>query len=599
MNDPIQHRRARPATDEIRTAANELASQLAAVAFPLATPTTPHAEAARDGAVAQFRDHVLPRLANLDAPALVVVGGSTGSGKSTLVNSLLRAHVTVPGVLRPTTRAPVLVCHPESARWFEDQRILPGLSRITADGPLDPAAQSHSTVQLATNRALATTIALLDAPDVDSVVSENRELATKLLAAADLWIFVTTASRYADAVPWEHLRTAAARGVALVIVLNRVPPGAGPQIAEHLQQMLQAERLGDTHIFVVDEQPLTDGMLPEESMRVLREWMHALAADSAARDVLVLQTLTGVLRELVVRTDQVATALDEQVASAAALQTAADDAYELAASQIASDVRDGTVLRGEVLARWQDVIGTGELLRQLQSTLGRWRDRAVSAVTGKPRASDRFTGAIESGVETLILARAAEAAERVVGMWNASPAGASVLSNSPVDLVRTSPELPERAARMVRDWQGGLLDLLRTEGASKRTTARVMSYGVNGVALVLMVGVFSQTGGLSGAEVAIAGGTSAVGTKLMEAILGDQAVRKMTDAARRDLDDRVRGLLDLERQRFVDAIGAAGIPQQGGHDLRAAAGRLEASVRDGVAGANLEAQHSVEQVPEP
>ena len=42
----------------------------------------------------------------------------------------------------------------------------------------------------------------MDAPDVDSVVEDNRDLAATLLAGADLWIFVTTAARYADAVPW-------------------------------------------------------------------------------------------------------------------------------------------------------------------------------------------------------------------------------------------------------------------------------------------------------------------------------------------------------------------------------------------------------------
>ena len=48
----------------------------------------------------------------MDAPLLMVVGGSTGAGKSTLVNSLVGADVSPAGVLRPTTRAPVLVCHP-------------------------------------------------------------------------------------------------------------------------------------------------------------------------------------------------------------------------------------------------------------------------------------------------------------------------------------------------------------------------------------------------------------------------------------------------------------------------------------------------------
>jgi len=36
----------------------------------------------------QLDDHLLPRVRQLGAPLLAVVGGSTGAGKSTLVNSL-------------------------------------------------------------------------------------------------------------------------------------------------------------------------------------------------------------------------------------------------------------------------------------------------------------------------------------------------------------------------------------------------------------------------------------------------------------------------------------------------------------------------------
>jgi hypothetical protein len=61
---------------------------------------------------AQIDDYLLPRLRQMDAPLLMVVGSSTGAGKSTLVNSLVGAIVSQAGVLRPTTRAPVLVCHP-------------------------------------------------------------------------------------------------------------------------------------------------------------------------------------------------------------------------------------------------------------------------------------------------------------------------------------------------------------------------------------------------------------------------------------------------------------------------------------------------------
>ena len=68
---------------------------------------------------------------------LAVVGGSTGAGKSTLVNSLVGDDVSRTGVLRPTTRSPVLVHHPDAAHWFADDRILPTMARVSgvAAGP--------------------------------------------------------------------------------------------------------------------------------------------------------------------------------------------------------------------------------------------------------------------------------------------------------------------------------------------------------------------------------------------------------------------------------------------------------------------------------
>ena len=142
-----------------------------------------------------------------------------------------------------------------------------------------------------------------------------------------------------------------------------------------------------------------------------------------------------------------------------------------------------------------------------------------------------------------------------------------------IDLTRPSPDLAERTERMVRDWQAGLMDLLRRESGAKQTSAKVLSYGVNGVALVLMVGVFAQTGGLTGAEVAIAGGSSAVGQKLVEALLGDQAVRRLTAVARSDLERRVDALIDAEAARF-DAALARHRPSGHASQLRQLSGRL-------------------------
>jgi len=220
----------------------------------------------RTAVIGQIQDYLLPRLQRLDAPLLTVVGGSTGAGKSTLVNGLVGTTVTTAGVLRPTTRAPVLVCNPDDRDWFATDRILPGLARTTG-GPAAAAADGRAgSLQLATAPEVPRGLALLDAPDVDSVVTANRELAAQLLAAADLWLFVTTAARYADAVPWELLHTAQERSTALAVVLDRVPLEAAPEVSAHLREMLARNGLGDAQLFVVPETELLGGALPVASV---------------------------------------------------------------------------------------------------------------------------------------------------------------------------------------------------------------------------------------------------------------------------------------------------------------------------------------------
>lgn len=550
-----------------------LRDRLAATPLNLATAYRDGARRAARAVTDQIDDYLLPRLRDLDAPLLTVVGGSTGAGKSTLVNSLVGAAVTTAGVLRPTTRSPVLVCARPDVAAFAGDRVLPGLPRVTG------SAGGPGTVQLVVRDDLPAGLALLDAPDVDSVVESNRELAGQLLAAADLWVFVTTAARYADAVPWDLLRTAQERGTALAVVLDRVPPEAAAEVAADLTGMLTRAGLAGARLFVVEERPLADGRLPEDQVAALRGWLHALAADQGARAAVVRQTLTGALDSLEQRVAGVATAVEEQQVAATALRDAADAAYDAARAGVDEGVRSGTLLRGEVLARWQEFVGTGEWMRALQGQVSRFRDRVVSAVTGRPTPADDLQGALENSVEHLLRAEADRAAERTVTAWRFLPAGPELLAGEERGLEQVSPDFREAAAAQVRDWQGAVLDLVRSQGADKRSRARVLSWGVNGTGAVVMVAVFAHTGGLTGGEIAVAGGTTAVGQRLMEAVFGDAAVRSLAAAARQDLEARADTLLRYEQERFDVLVDAAAPAEGAADELRAAVSELSAARR--------------------
>jgi hypothetical protein len=411
------------------------------------------------------------------------------------------------------------------------------------------------------------------------VVESNRALAGQLLAAADLWVFVTTASRYADAVPWDLLRTAQERGTALAVVLDRVPPDAAAEVAADLSGMLIRAGLAGAQLFVVEERALVDGRLPEDQVAPLRGWLHALAADQGARASVVRQTLTGALDSLQQRVAGVAAAVEAQQIAAGALRDAAGAAYDAARGGVEEGVRSGTLLRGEVLARWQEFVGTGEWMRALQGQVSRLRDRVVSAVTGRPTPTDDLQGALENTVERLLRAEADRAAERTVTAWRSLPGGGDLLAGDERELEQVSPDFPEAAAAQVRDWQGAVLDLVRSQGADKRSQARILSWGVNGAGAAVMVAVFAHTGGLTGGEIAVAGGTSALGQRVLEAVFGDAAVRSLAARARDDLEERADLLLRYEQERFDIRVASAAPARGAADELRAAVSELAAARR--------------------
>ncbi|MBP2705565.1 GTPase domain-containing protein [Microbispora sp. RL4-1S] len=530
--------------------------------FPLAVGDVAADRRALRELSGQLDDYLLPRLAAIDAPLLAVVGGSTGAGKSTLVNSLVGETVTEPGVLRPTTLAPTLVAGPADTPWFASPTVLPALPRVTGDGRGEPG-----TLRIATVESLPAGLALLDAPDIDSVVAANRELAAQLLAAADLWLFVTTAARYADEVPWGFLRQARERSTALAVILQRVPAEAHDPVTADLVRLLGENGLAGTPLFTVPELALPSerARLPAETVQPIATWLAELTVDARSRAAVVRRTLTGALGSLTTRVPRLADAVDRQRAGIEELRAMADKAYDTGMAAFDDGMRDGLLLRGEVLARWQDFVGTGDLMRALESRVGWLRDRLASLVRGRPAPGRELRTALESGVESLIRSAADASAERAVESWLATPAGRDLLERAGVvvtgRLGRASAELPGRAGTAVRAWQGHVLDLVRSEGADRRSLARAASFGVNSLGVLLMLAVFSSTGGITGIEIGIAGGTGVLSQKLLEAVFGDQAVRTLTQSARDDLRRRVGDLLGEERSRFtslLDGLGPGG-----------------------------------------
>jgi hypothetical protein len=279
--------------------------------------------------------------------------------------------------------------------------------------------------------------------------------------------------------------------------------------------------------------------------------------------------------------------VDEQAGVVDQLRAEVDHSFAEAVRTIQVQTEDGTLLRGEVLARWHDFVGTGEIFRVLEQKVGWLRDRISAAFRGEPPGAANLKVAVESGLEMLINAEADAAAERAEASWQANSAGRALLGRTAEDLSRSSDTFPTASARMIRDWQGGVLDLVADEGMSRRSKARFLALGVNGVGVALMIVVFAHTGGLVGAEVGVAGGTAVLAQRVLEAVFGDQAVRRLAQTAKEDLDSRVQVLLSSELVRYHAVLDRLGLDESMAKQLRELS-RAVSAAGDDVPAATLE-----------
>ncbi|ROS27996.1 dynamin family protein [Cellulomonas sp. PhB150] len=355
---------ARPlAATSLLDAVKDLRRDVAVTQFPLTIDGTEAATASRDRLLDQLDEHLVPRLTELSAPAVVVVAGSTGAGKSTLVNSLVGAEVSSAGVLRPTTRRPVLVHHPLDAELLSHHPVL-------------------ESVEVVADEHVPRGIALLDAPDLDSVLESNRESAHRLLEAADLWLFVTTAARYGDALPWRVLEGAVERGASIAMVLNRVPSDSLPTVRGDLLSRLRAHRLEGSPLFVVPDMGPHEGLLAPAAVAPIHRWLTMLAGPDRARTV-IGRTLRGSLSSLREWVEELAEAVQGQADAASTLARAIDDALETPAQAAAEAIRAGGVADGPVRARWAELSADGGPLHGVVSSSGKVRG---SGRTGRARA---------------------------------------------------------------------------------------------------------------------------------------------------------------------------------------------------------------------
>jgi energy-coupling factor transporter ATP-binding protein EcfA2 len=496
----------------------------------------------------QLRDHlegfVRPRAADLDAPLLVLLLGPTGAGKSSLLNTIAGAEVSPAGVLRPTTREAILYASDTDAK-----HILSGtrLRLIAADRiVVAPAPASSSGV------------AVIDAPDIDSVERDNRMLADILLEACDLCVFVTTATRYADLVPWQVLRRAQERGVPLVVLLNRVPPDARDRdvVLADVRRLLSEAgmREADDTLDLIavaegDVDPRVNG-LTRDSVRPLLERIEQLAGESAERRRVAMDALAGAIGGLAVLAQAVADDLEHEAIDAEALRRIAETSYAEELTALSGDLRSGVMLRDEVLRHWHDFVGADQITRFVASGLGRLRALLLSAFRGTPTAPVAMVEEeMMSTLEALALRHASDAARRTASAWSERADAAALIGADPT-LWSASESFAPQVREGLAAWMRATIDDVRAAGGQKRAIAQIAALGVNAVGVAVMLGVFAHTAGLTGTEFGIAAGTAFLNQKLLEALFGERAMEQLIEGSRTRLDALLTSIFARERARF-------------------------------------------------
>ncbi|UFU05322.1 GTPase domain-containing protein [Ruania halotolerans] len=511
-----------------------LLDNLDAASLPLEAPGVEEFRAKRDRLATQVRHHLLPRLKQVAAPVIVVVGGSTGAGKSTIVNSVVGQEVTEAGVLRPTTREPILVVHPLDAELMDTHPVI-------------------EVARVSPSEAVPRGMALLDAPDLDSVHAGNRGLADELVELADLWVFVTTGSRYGDAVPWTRLQAASERGVSLSVILNRVDPAALSTVRRDLFERLEAQGFGSVPFFVIPDVGPHEGALPENRIREFTQWLTVLGAKSQSRSI-IARTVRGAWPALRQDVQEVALALEEQRRTNVALRNQLTSATTASADRVKKDLTSGAAATGAPTTAWLAGASSGGILAPLvappANLFESWRYRRANAARLE---SVRSLREIAVSATYTLIQEAGERAERALRTAaEESRAGRQV--TEAVTAATCASGRSERLTMLFSEWDDVVAELCGT------LTFTNDDAGLDAAGKVAMV---------EAAAVGLDGAARAVTRMLGER--GAAVVARLSE----DLGSWAHVAVAAEAEPFVAALDDLGVDDQAARSLRLRASELK------------------------
>ncbi|GAB2494307.1 50S ribosome-binding GTPase [Promicromonospora xylanilytica] len=192
---------------------------------------------------------------------VVALAGATGSGKSSVLNAVAGVAIAQPGVRRPTTSLPMAAVWGEGADplldWLEVGRRHHVAPPPEDESPAGPASGGGGRVPFRrrTPAGDTTGLVLLDLPDHDSIVTEHRMRAERLVQRADLLVWVVDPQKYADAALHEgFLRPLAGHAEVVVVALNqadRLTPDETSAMLADLERLMAEDGLAGARVLAV------------------------------------------------------------------------------------------------------------------------------------------------------------------------------------------------------------------------------------------------------------------------------------------------------------------------------------------------------------
>jgi hypothetical protein len=230
--------------------------------------------------------------------------------------------------------------------------------------------------------------------------------------------------------------------------------------------------------------------------------------------------------------------------AAAAVAAITREAFGRAMSDVEDHMRGGAVLRGEVYARWQEAITSGDMDRAVHTAEEPSRARAGTALTPADALQVAIAGALAALVVEVDLAAAEEAESR----WWAELAGRELLA-ADESLGRPWPGFADAAHNLVHGWQIWLRTQVRAQAPPVRTRTR--AYGTGATVLLATIAAVAPPAD----EIT---GSSAAST-VLRAVLANPVAASLGDRARAEFLVRVGDLLAAEVDRRMAAISRFGI----------------------------------------